>query len=179
MAKVPFSKLDIKLNTEANKIYFTNSKGEEICFEVKYYLPIQEKIDVITKIINQSTDDNGFYNPLKVKIFTALEVMYAYTNLNFTEKQKENPLKLYDLLVGSGLFKMIIDIISEDDWKEIQETVISVLDNIYKYRNSAVGVLENITADYSNLELDAKNIQSILGDTENISLLRDILTKLG
>jgi hypothetical protein len=179
MAKVPFSKLDIKLKTEINKINFINSKGEEICFEVKYCLPIQDKIDIITKVINQSSDDNGFYNPLKVKIFTALEVVYAYTNLSFTEKQKENPLKLYDLLINSGIFKNIINNISEDDWKEIQETIINVLDNIYKYKNSAVGILENITTDYSNLELDAKNIQSMLGDTENISLLRDILTKLG
>ena len=29
--------------------------------------------------------------------------MYAYTNINFTEKQKEDPTKLYDMLISSGL----------------------------------------------------------------------------
>lgn len=179
MAKVPFSKLDVKLNNEIKDCMYCNSKGEEIYYEVKNYLPIQEKLEMISKIINQSIDDNGFYNPMRVQIFTVLEVTYAYTNLSFTEKQKENPFKLYDLLVGNGIFKEIINCIYEDDWKEIQENIITIIDNIYKYKNSALGILETISADYSNLNLDASEIQQKLADPENMALLKDILTKLG
>lgn len=179
MAKIPFSKLDAKINNKVNNCIYYNTKGEEVHYEVKYYLPVQEKMEVITKIINQSIDDNGFYNPIRVKIFTVLEITYAYTNLSFTEKQKENPFKLYDLLVGNGIFKEIIGCIYEDDWKEIQETIITSIDNLYKYKNSAMGILEMITTDYSNLNLDASEIQQKLADPENMALLKDILTKLG
>jgi hypothetical protein len=62
---------------------------------------------MITKIINQSLDDNGYYNPIRVKIFTVLEVVFAYTNLSFTAKQKENIFKLYDQLVSTGIFQEV------------------------------------------------------------------------
>lgn len=179
MVKVPFSKLEVKLNTKTNQSYYENSKGEKIYYDVKYYLPIQEKTDMISNIINQSMDENGYYNPMKIKIFTVLEVTYAYTSLSFTAKQKKDYLKLYDLLVGNGLFKNIVSCISEDDWTEIQETVLKVIDNIYKYRNSALGIMETISSDYNGLNFDANNIQAILEDGDSMGMIKDILNKLG
>ena len=179
MAKVSFSKLETKINNSVKMVNYQNSKGEEIQFEVKYYLPIKEKIDMISKIINQSIDDNDFYNPIRIQIYTVLEVTYAYTNLSFTEKQKEDPFKLYDLLVSSKIFKSIVDCIYEDDWIEIQESIIQTIDNIYKFKNSALGILETVSSDYSGLNLDAQNIQASLADPENMSFLKDVLTKLG
>jgi hypothetical protein len=66
MAKVAFSKLEAKVNTKLNVISFVNSKGEEVSYEVKYYLPIEEKLTMISNIINQSIDDNGYYNPMRL-----------------------------------------------------------------------------------------------------------------
>ena len=134
---------------------------------------------MISNIINQSIDDNGFYNPMRVQIFTVLEVVYAYTNLSFTAKQKEDPFKLYDLLIGSGIFKEVISCIYEDDWKEIEETILKTIDNIYKFKNSALGILETVSSDYNGLNLDAQNIQASLADPENMSFLKDVLNKLG
>jgi hypothetical protein len=42
-----------------------------------------------------------------------------------------------------------------------------------------MGVLETVSTDYSNLNLDAQNIQRALGDSENLTLLKDVITKLG
>ena len=134
---------------------------------------------MISKIINQSIDENGFYNPMRLQIFTVLEVVYAYTNLNFTAKQKENPFKLYDQLVSSGLFYDIQKCIWEKDWEEIEKTIITTIDNIYKYKNSAMGILEAVSTDYTNLDLNASEIQSKIADSNNIEFLKEILTKLG
>lgn len=179
MAKVPFSKLDVKILDSVKILSHHNSKGEQIDYEVKFYLPVEEKMEMISKIINQSLDDNGFYNPMRLQIFTVLEVVYAYTNLNFTAKQKENPFKLYDQLVSSGLFYEVQSNIWEKDWEEIEKTIITTVDNIYKYKNSAMGILETISNDYSNLDLDATNIQSKLADPNNLEFLKSVLTKLG
>lgn len=51
--------------------------------------------------------------------------------------------------------------------------------NIVAYRNSAMGIMERITTDYSNLNFDASTIQKELADPNNMTLLKDILTKLG
>lgn len=179
MAKVPFSKLDVKINgCDCENTYY-NSKGEEIKYEIKLYLPLKDKIDLVQRIINQSVDDNGFYNPMRVKLYMTLEVVYAYTNLSFTAKQKEDPFKLYDLLVSTGIFKEIVEHIRENDWKEIQENVWKTIENIYAYRNSLMGILDNVANDYSNLNLDASEIHKKLADPENMALLRQVLDKLG
>lgn len=179
MAKVPFSKLEAKVCDTSSSPFYYNMKSEEIHYEVKYYLPVEEKLEMISRIINQSIDDNGFYNPMRVKIFTVLEVTYAYTNLNFTAKQKENIFKLYDQLVSTGIFQEIKNSIWEEDWKEIEEAVIKTIDNIYKYNNSIMGVLENVVNDYKDLDLNATNIQSKLADPDNLAFLKDVLVKLG
>lgn len=179
MAKVPFSKLEVKMNSSDCRNFYYNSKGEEVYYDVKHYLPLKEKLELVSRIINQSVDDNGFYNPMRVKMYMCLEVVYAYTNLSFTAKQKEDPFKLYDLLVSTGIFTDIVNCIREKDWSEIKECTWQTIENIYKYKNSVMGILDNISADYSNLNLDASEIQKKLADPENMELLRDVLTKLG
>ena len=179
MAKVPFSKLDVKINGSDCINTYYNSKGEEVQYEVKQYLPLREKIDLVQKVINQSVDDNGFYNPMRVKFNMVLEVVYAYTNLSFTEKMKEDPFKLYDILVSTGIFTDIVNVIREKDWEEIQDNVWTTIKNIYNYRNSMMGVLEAVSTDYSDLNLDATEIKEKLSDTQNLELLRDVLAKLG
>ena len=113
MAKVPFSKLQASINGCDTKNSYHNKNGEEVYYEVRYYLPIKEKLDLVSRIINQSLDDNGFYNPMRVKIFMTLEIIYAYTNLSFTEKMKEDPFKLYDILVSTGIFQDVLNVIAE------------------------------------------------------------------
>ena len=179
MAKVPFSKLQVCVNNSVTHRSFANKVGEEIAYEVRNYLPFKEKLELVSNIINQSIDDNGFYNPMRVDLYMALEIVYAYTNLSFTDKMKEDPFKLYDILVSMGIFKDILDAVCENDWKEIQDNVWSTIKNIYEYKNSIMGILENVKADYSALDLDATNIQAKLSDPENMELLKGILTKLG
>lgn len=179
MAKVPFSKLQAKIDGGVTKNFYYNLAGEEVYYEVRHYLPLTEKLELVSRIINQSIDDNGFYNPMRVKYNMVLEIVYAYTNLSFTEKMKEDSFKLYDILVSTGIFTDIIDVIREKDWSEIKESVWDTIDNIYKYRNSVMGILEAVSIDYNKLNLDASEIQKKLADPENMELLKSVLTKLG
>lgn len=179
MAKVPFSKLQAKVNNDIVKAIHLNGAGEEVVYEVRKYLPLNEKLDLVSRIINQSIDDNGFYNPMRVKLYMTLEVVYAYTNLSFTDKMKEDPFKLYDILVSTGIFTDIVNIIREKDWSEIQENVWSTIKNIYEYKNSVMGILENISNDYSELSLEAANIQKKLVEGNGIDFLKDVMTQLG
>ena len=179
MAKISFSKLDLKLNASEQVVQKVNSKGEDVSFEVKTYLPVKEKMELVSNIINQSTDDNGFYNPMRVKLYTTLEIVYAYTNLTFTAKQKEDPFKLYDLLVSTGIYNEITSHICVTDLNDLQTAILDTITNIYAYRNSVMGILENVSADYSNLNLDASESHTKLADPENMALLRQVLDKLG
>ena len=174
MAKVAFSKLGLKINNEVETIEFN-----EQTIEVKQYLPVNDKLEMISNVINLSADDNNFANPMKIAIFTTLEILYNYTNLSFTEKQKEDPAKLYDLVISTGLIKEIVEAMDEAEYNEILSGIKKTVKAVYDYQNSVFGILDSITTDYSNLNLDATNIQKALADPENMDLLKQVLTKLG
>jgi hypothetical protein len=178
MAKVPFSKLQMKVNNDVEKVSYITSNGDEIVYEIKKYLPLTEKLDLVSRIINQSIDDNGFYNPMRVKFNMAVEVVFAYTNLTFTEKMKEDLFKLYDIFISSGLMDTVIKTIGPE-WVELQDDVWTTIDNIYNYNNSAMGILDTLKADYNLLDLDATALHEKIGNPENLELLREVMTKLG
>ena len=174
MAKVSLTKLGLKVNQDVKDIEFN---GQII--EVKQYLPVNDKLELIGNVINSAHDENNFSNPVKVSVFTTLEIMYAYTNINFTEKQKEDPTKLYDMLISSGFACEVFRAIPEEEYHEIVSDVEDSIEAIYTYRNSVLGILDNITNDYDSMNLDATNIYNKLADPDNMDLIKQVLTKLG
>ena len=175
MAKVPFSKLQACVDGCSCQTYFYNKAGEKVYYEVKKYLPIKEKIELVQRVINQSVDENGFYNPMRVDLYLTLEFVYAYTNLNFTDKMKEDPFKLYDLVVSTGLFNNIITTIEYHEYATIKEDVYSTIENIYKYRNSVMGILDAVSTNYKDLNLNLDAIQEKLADPNSLSLIKEIM----
>ena len=174
MAKVPFSKLNLK---KIDKVQVVTINGLEI--EVKQYLPVAENLELIANVLNNSADDNNFANPVKTYVLSHLEIIYAYTNLSFTDKQKEDPAKLYDILETNGIIDSIILALPPSEYDNLIEDITSTIDAYYKYKNSALGILEAATTDYKNLDLEASDIQKKIADPDNLTLLKDVITKLG
>ena len=171
--KVGLTKLNLKKNTNIIPVEWNNQ-----IIEVKEYLPIQEKLDLIGRIVNLSLDDNNFANPMRIDIFTTLELMYAYTNINFTDKQKEDFLGLYDLLVSSGLYRRVIQEFG-NDYNYITEFVQAVINEVYKYKDSVLGILQAVSEDYKNVNLDATEIEEKLANKDNLTLLKNVMDKMG
>lgn len=175
MAKVAFTKLDLKKNQETVNLQI----NDEVTIEVKQYLPISEKLKMISEIVNLSYGDNNIFNYGKINIFTFLGIITYYTNINFSEKQMEDPVKLYDLFIGNGLDTDILRAIPKSELKFIFDITEKTVESIVQYKNSAVGILETISQDYSNLKFDATELQKKIGDPENLAFLKEVLTKLG
>lgn len=174
MAKMPFSKLGLK---KVDEVQTVTINGLEV--EVKQYLPVAEKLELIANVLNNSADDNNFANPVKTYVLSHLEIIYAYTNLSFTDKQKEDPAKLYDILETNRVIDSIILSIPSSEYENLIEDITSTIDAYYKYKNSALGILEAATTDYKNLDLEASDIQKKIADPDNLTLLKDVITKLG
>lgn len=174
MAKLAFTKLGLKTNTNVETFEFN-----EQTIEVKQYLPVNNKLALISEVINNSADENNFANPVKVEVYATVAIIEAYTNITFTDKQKEDITKLYDKLVSGELYQTILHLIPVEEINSLFDALRSSIDAVYNYRNSVMGILENISTDYSNLNLDASAIQAKLADPENMALLKGVLTKLG
>lgn len=174
MAKVAFTKLGLNKDTSIDVLEWNEQN-----IEVKNYLPMSEKLELVSNIINNSIDDNGYYNPMRVHIHLIIETILAYTNINVTEKQREDVLKLYDLFVSTGLSGKIMSTINPYEYNYIKQWVNETIHSIYEYKNSVMGILDTISQDYSDLNLDVEHVQKQLSNKENFTLVRDVLTKLG
>ena len=172
--KPTFAKLGLKLENNFKTVSINNQE-----IEVKQYLPINDKLDLIAAVINLAADDNNFMNPVKMSVFMKLEIVFRYTNISFTEKQKEDLVKLYDLMSENGVFDVIISAIPDSEYNVIFEGVMECSKAIYEYQNSMMGILERVNNDYINTNLDLDMLSSKINNLGDIGLLQDVITKLG
>lgn len=170
MEKISFDTLGLSLNQETKIVNFN---GQDI--EVRQYLPVNDKLELINKVINGSADENNFANPIKVKVYTIVEILKAYTNIEFPEMEIQ---ELYDIVTSTGLAALV----TEHNIPEYYQLIAAIQDSqiaYYNYRNSVYGIMESIGTNYSNLNIDAENLQKKIADPQNLELLKEVLTKLG
>ena len=174
MSKIAFTKLGLKRNEEIKVVEWNGQK-----IEVPQFLPTYNKIDLITKIIAFSADDHNFYNPCKIDVVEKVLTILEYTNINLTEKQGEDMLKLHDLFVSSGFYDAIISVIPEVELAYIHTGVIETIKEIYRYKTSIHGILSTIAEDYKDTNFDVQKILSDLSSNkEGLENLKEIVTNL-
>ena len=174
MAKVGLSKLGLVKNTEQVNFMWNGQK-----IEVVQYLPLEKKLEIISNIINESVDLKGYYAPYRLDLFMTIAVVQNYTNISFTDKQKEDLGKLYDLLVSSGFYNEIKAKIPSSEINYIEENITKTIHSIYEYKNSVLGIMDALNQDYKDVTFDAEKIQEVLEDGKGLETVREVLDKLG
>lgn len=175
MAKIAFSKLN-KIKSIPAKI-ITIADAE---VSVAQYLPLEEKLNLIQTVIELSGNgEEGFYNIVKLNTFYIIEMLKAYTNISFTEKQLEDTPKLYDAIVINKIWEEVNKVIPREEQDYIWSNLLNLAREVTEYNHSALGILKAVTADYNNLDLDVDAINSKIKDPQSLQLLKDVVEKLG
>lgn len=151
MAKVTYSSLKLKTKEEVKKIENTD-------IEVLQYLPIEDKIDLID-ITLQKSRENRLYNPLKVDMFFHLNLIYLYTNITFTEKQREDEYKLYDILQSNGIINKVIENMNENEYNLLLTKVNEKISDELTYNTTAASIIAKLIDD---LPANAEAAQKIV-----------------
>lgn len=173
-SKPTFSKLKLQLDKETIPVQM----GEQTV-QIRKYLPIEEKLELISKVIMQAHEpESNYNNPVKTDALIALEIVFAYTDLVFTEKQKEDLPKLYDLIHCNGIDANVIEAIGRE-YNEIKAGVYRSIEAVYSYQNSALGILDAIRQEHDALEFNIEDLQKKLANTENLDVVKEVLNKLG
>jgi len=173
MAKVPFSKFN-KIKTLPPKT--VDFMGEKIT--VAQYLPLEEKLNLIQTVIELSGNgEEGFFNIVKLRTYYTIEMIKAYTNISFTEKQQEDITKLYDSIVLNNLWSEVEKAIPDTELQDIWCNLMDLAREVTNYNHSALGILKTVTTDYENLNFDADSIREKLSDPNNLNLLKAIAQK--
>ena len=138
MSKVSYLNLKLKTDTSTETIDWNNDS-----IEIKQYLPIEEKYNLVMVTLQEAKESN-IYNPLKIDLFFHLNLVYMYTNINFTEKQKEDASKLYDNLMSSGLLAQIISKIPTEEYDMLYTYLENIKNDLDKYGQSFKAILDAI-----------------------------------
>lgn len=152
--------------------------GEE--FAIKTYLPIAEKIDLITEVLNNAFGEDNYPNYFKSEIYFTLKVVGYYTELRFEDEN--NIFDNYDFLIHSGLWDKIKDVIPSSELAFLNGCRQRTIEDIYTYNNSAMGILDAIAHRKDDLNVDMKKLEEIkasVSDVKELALLKDVVTKLG
>ena len=134
---------DLKLKVKEGKNVFRVGDQE---VEVLQYLPILDKIDLIDIALQKAEEDLG-YNELKLEMYFNLNIVYMYSNLEFTAEEVENEEQLYDELESNGIILDIIGAMNDDEYNFLVDHLEIIKENKMKFKNSVAGVAQSFIQD--------------------------------
>ena len=150
-----YSDLDLKKNIETDTFKW---KDKEI--QILKYLPIDDKYDIIMITLQKSFEE-GIYNPIKLDLFFHLNLVYLYTDLEFTQEERNEETKLYDEMKSSGFLDEFLKYVNPNEYKEMQEDIEDIAELSVRYKASAASVLRSFINDLpANVEAATKMVEN-------------------
>ncbi len=142
MAKITYASLKLKTNEEVKT--FDLEDGRKI--EVNQYLPVNDKLDFIEITLQKSREGN-IYNPILVNAYFHLHLIYLYTNITFTDKQRENELKLYDCLDNAGIIDKVVEALPEKEYTDLLNKIDERIQMELTYNTTAAAIISKLISD--------------------------------
>lgn len=153
---------------------------------VKQYLTANDRYDLIEVTLQKSFED-GLYNKTKLDVYFHLGLVYLYTDLEFTDEDREDEAGIYDYLMASDIMNRIIDAIPSYQYTDLWETVTNTVEDKMRFSNTAAGILSKFINDLpKNAEaakgivdnFDPEKYQAVLNFAKAANGGRDILSNL-
>lgn len=148
-----YAGLKLKVNNPQKEMDFQGNK-----INVSTYLPIEDKYDLIEITLQKSRDDSGYYNPVKLDEYFHLHLVYLYTDLSFTDKQREDEDKIYNCLKSNGFIDKLLEIIPEEEYNELYDYLQERIDGEIRYTTTFAAILKQIIGDLPKSAAAAQEI---------------------
>lgn len=173
MAKISFTSLTPIKTVEDKTV---NMNGKDII--VKQYLPIKDKADLVTYIIQSAFDENGLFSPVRQALYTTLGLLRWYTNINFTETMIQNIEKTYDAIILNKI-DQVLEAIPAEEYACINGMINDAVIETKDYLRSFVGQLSAARSDYDQTEFNLEKIADILQDPKQVGFVKELMEKMG
>ena len=157
MAKITYASLKLKTDNSVDTFDFNGNT-----IEVLKYLPVKDKYDLITMTLERA-EEEGVYNPVMMEAYFHLYLVYMYTNLTFTDKQREDELKLYDTLQSSGFIGKMLEKISDVEYNTLYTYLEETADYLTEYKNTLKYFAKNLLLDMTG-KID--NLQNMINEID-------------
>lgn len=163
--KVSYANMKLKTNTSVNTFDFCEQK-----IEVLKYLPAQDKYDLLMITLQKSLEGN-VYNAFKLNLYFELNLVYMYTNISFTDKQREDEFKLYDTLKSNGFFELFYSAMEASEYEDLFKQMTDMVETFEKDRRTVAGIITNFI---DNLPEQADTMANILNNFDP-ALFKDVI----
>lgn len=164
-----FNEMKLKLNDSVKEISFNG-----FTVKVKQYLPFASKYSIITSSLESSVDENGIYNDCKLNMFLYLQIAFNYTDLEFTDEEKEKALEIFDIISSNGLLDAIISAIPSSEYSYLCD-MLEILEGKYSKRAlSAIGLFDELPKILETLSEASKDF-----DISNLKEIQNVAKSLG
>ena len=147
------------LNLHVNKdTYCIEMQEKKI--NIKKYLPVRDKKDLIEITLQKAEQADGTYNEILIDMYFHLHLIYLYTDIEFTEEDREDEMKLYDELESNGILERIINKIPDEEYEILMDYLKTTRKEISSYKHSAAAMVQKLIVDLpKNAEAAAKIVQ--------------------
>ena len=163
--KVTFASLKLKMDESVKIIKVMDHE-----VEVKQAIPVSDKNDLV-QIALQKSEENGIYNEIMFDMYFHLNLVYLYTNIVFTDKQREDEAKLYDILQSNHVIEQVISAMAENEYTDLLQYANDMQAAMLRYRNTAGAVLQSIIQDLPKNAAAAKEIVDSFDKTKFQSVI--------
>ena len=87
-----------------------------------------------------------------------LNLVYMYTNISFTDKQREDEFKIYDCLKSNGFFEAFFEALEDSEYNELFDQLNEIKEASTASRQSAAAILNRFIDDLPKQAAAAQNI---------------------
>ena len=167
MAKL--NEFNLKMNNQVNTFTIDN-----IQVNVKKYLPVSDKIDLI-QVALQKAEEDDIQNEMKLDVYFHLNIIYLYTDIEIGQEEREDEMELYDILDSNNIIDQVIAHMEKGEYVELRDYLERMEADSLSYKNTAAAVLNKIIQDLpKNAAAAAEIVNSF--DQEKYQAIEDFAT---
>ena len=163
MSSINFDDLQLQVNQDTKIIKIADKE-----IAVKNYLSINDKVTLIQLVLQQATDSE-IYNSLLLEAYFNLYLVFFYTNLEFTDEQKENAMNTFDLLESNGVIDLVINAIDKEEYEDLYNALLEQRDLNIKYQTSVTYSVSHLINSFNDFtkNLNEYDYQAIVDNVKN------------
>lgn len=148
-----FTDLNLTFPNEEKTIIINDQQ-----IKILSYLPISDKNDLISITLQKAETETGVYNDILLDMYFHLNIIYLYTDINFSDEDKKDEFALYDILETNEIINKVIAAIGEQEYQSLKDYLEQVKWHNNKFKMSAAGIIKTLSEDLPKNAIAAQEI---------------------